>query len=81
MIQPTTSVAESIEARMTRELHKGITERFEQIREQIVADAKQKFENELRAALGNVAINLASYYSVERIGGDLRITVKLEDKR
>lgn len=72
---------ESIEGRMLRELHAAITDQFTKITEQIVVDAKKKFENELRAALGTVALNLATYYLVERYGGDLRIIVKLEGQK
>jgi hypothetical protein len=82
MILPTANVPpESLEMRMMREIQKGLQAEFDKVLENIVADAKQQFEKELRAALGSVVCKLSSYYSVERVGGNLMIMVKLEDKR
>lgn len=79
MIQPTTKISQdSMESRMMRELHAAIDDKLKKVTDQIVADAKQDFEIELRAAIGAVVVNLATYYSVERCGPDLVIHVKLE---
>jgi hypothetical protein len=82
MIQPTYQVPqESIESRILRELHDAIASQVTKLTEAIISDAKQRFEDELRAKLGMAAITLTNYYSVEHQGGNLIITVKIEDKR
>lgn len=82
MYHPTTSIPQdSIESRMMRSLLTSLDDQFKKLTEKIVANAKEQFENELRAKLGTVAINLASYYSVERSAGELIIRVQIEGKK
>jgi hypothetical protein len=68
----------SLEVRMLRTLHDALEEKFKGVTEKVVADAKAQFEKELRAALGAAVLNLAHYYTVERMGENLVITVKME---
>ena len=69
---------ETIESRLLREVHVAINNQVLELREWAIANAVKKFEEDLRAKVGTVAINLANYYSVERMGGNLVITVRLE---
>lgn len=75
MIQPP---AENFEQRLMRELLSHFEKEIKGLTEKIITDATQQFQNEVRMAVGKVVINLANYYTVERIGGNLVITVRLE---
>ena len=73
--------AESLEARFLREIRQALDEHIQELRAKVIADAMQKFEREVRASVGTFAINLAEYYSVERVGGNLQIIVKIEGQK
>lgn len=70
--------SENLEQRLLRELHAALAHEIQKITETVISDAHATFEKEIRAKLGIAAINLANYYTVERIGGNLVITVRLE---
>lgn len=68
----------SLDMKIMNEVHAVLQKRVEEIRERIVTEAVQKFEKEVRAAVGPVAMNLASYYSLEYTpGGHMVLTVKI----
>lgn len=69
---------ETIESRLLREVHVAINNQVLELREWVIANAVKQFEEDLRAKVGTVAINLANFYSVERRGESLVITVRLE---
>lgn len=69
---------ETIEARIMRDLHEAVIKQVADIRCRVITEASKKFEDELRTLIGSVALNLSTYYSVERIGGNMVITVKIE---
>jgi hypothetical protein len=82
MIQPTSHVpSETLEQRMMRSIHEALDKKLKELKEQIIRDAITTFDNELRAAVGTAAIKISEYYSMERLGPNLVITVRLEDKR
>lgn len=59
-------------------IHNALVARIEKIRADIIKHAEAEFDKAVREAVGTVAINLTSYYSLERLGtGELRITVKV----
>jgi hypothetical protein len=68
------TLMESLEASITRALETRIKE----ARELAIKEAMEIFEKELRTRVGQVAINLANFYSIERSGVDLLIHVKIE---
>jgi len=60
------------------DLKKVLEQRIKDLKERIVKEAVAGFEKELREIVGRVTLDLSSYYSVERLGGDLRITVHIQ---
>jgi predicted Zn-dependent protease with MMP-like domain len=46
--------------------------------ERLIVEAVQTFEKRLRTAVGNVAINVSDFFSVQRLGPELVIHVKVE---
>ena len=79
MMQPTVNVPpESFENRLLREMLSALNKEMTKLTEKIIADATADFEKQVRASIGTVAINLANYYTVERQGGNMVITVRLE---
>jgi hypothetical protein len=59
-------------------LENSLTKRIEEIRAEVVKDAVEEFTRQVREADGNSAINLANFYSVERMGANLLIRVQIE---
>jgi len=68
----------TFEDRLMRDFHADIAKHVTNLKERVITDAVNQFEKDLRAKMGTVALNLANYYSVERMGGNLVITVRLE---
>jgi len=64
----------SIERDILKALENTITE----ARQRVVKQAVEQFEKEIRVAVGQVAVSLANYYTVERIGAQLLIRVQME---
>lgn len=56
----------------------GIKKQLDEVRDRIIAEAQAKFQEAVRTIVGNVAINLADYYSLQRFGSELVIRVNLE---
>jgi len=67
----------SLEMRIMNELHTAIQRQVEAIRQDVLAQAQKDFETRVRAVIGNVAINMASYYTLEHTGGHMVLTVKI----
>lgn len=57
-------------------LNKALGEEVERIKKEICDDAERKFREAVKERVGNVAINLLEYYSMEMNGPHLVITVK-----
>lgn len=51
------------------------------IKEEVIAEAKQNFEKKIREAVGNIAFSLAEMYSMEILGGNLVITVRIDKEK
>ena len=56
----------------------ALAKQVEGAKEQVIKQAVQEFEEKVRTAVGNVAIRVAEYYTVQMLGSQLIITVKLE---
>jgi hypothetical protein len=78
MIQPP---QEDLEQRLLRSIHDALDERVKKIKEQVMADAIVTFTDDMRAAIGTTAIKLSEYYSIERNGVNLVITVNMGGKK
>jgi hypothetical protein len=72
---------ESMDARIVREIHIALQKRVDEIKAKIVADAVKEFDAQVREAVGMVAIDLATYYSVEMTRGELLVRVRLEKQK
>jgi hypothetical protein len=59
-------------------LKQAIQERVNEARERIVQVAVETFEKEVRQLIGSVAVNLSQFYSIQRLGPDLVIHVKMD---
>ena len=75
-IPSTTSIASSLEAT----IHKAVQDIAKETQELAIKEAVSNYEIQLRKAVGNIAISLVNFYSVERVGNELLIHVKLEQK-
>lgn len=67
----------SLDMKIMNQIHSALQKRVDEIRVRITDEATRKFETEVRAAVGAVAINLSEYYAIESDQGNLRITVKI----
>lgn len=58
-------------------LQASLAKKVEDIRAEVVKDAVEEFTRKVRDVVGNSAINLANFYSVERVGAELLIRVQI----
>ena len=62
-------------------IYTALEDETHKIKETAIKEAVSQFEDALRKSIGLVAIRLLDYYSVERIGSELVIHVKLEKEK
>ena len=62
-------------------LVQAITKKIEAEAETTIREAVARYEQKLREAVGQAAMNAASHYSMRHMGSVLEIRVDLEDKR
>lgn len=67
----------SFEDSIKNVLHGQVFAAVEREREEVVKQATAEFDKRIRKIVGTVAVELSNYYSVQRLGSDLLITVKL----
>ena len=65
---------------MQRDIQKLIRDRILEAQEAVIKDAVADFEKVIRQIVGKVAINVSNYYSIERSGPNLVITVKVGEE-
>lgn len=63
--------------KLERDIQASIQKQVFETKEKVMKMALQEFELSLRDLLGRTAINIANYFTVERMGQNLVITVKL----
>ena len=63
---------------IARLIEEAIKTKSEQIKTQIVEEAVEQFETEVRKAVGQVSLNLFNLYSIERLGQELVIKVRID---
>jgi len=56
----------------------AIKSEIDRQREKVIEEAVAEFEEKVRKAVGQVVLQLSDYYSVERLGAELVIHVKIE---
>ena len=63
-----------------RAVNTALQEHLAACKEQVIKDALTDLDKKLRDAAGRIAINLTNYFSVERHGPDLVITIRQEPR-
>jgi hypothetical protein len=67
-----------IQETVTKVLKSELESVVGRIREELVEAATAEFRSRIREAIGVRAISVADFYTVERIGGELLIRVRIE---
>lgn len=62
-----------------KSIQEGIQSLVNEARERTIQVAVKTFADEVRRIVCGSAVNIANYYSIQRMGTDLVITVKMED--
>ncbi len=73
-IQPTTNIQSTIEQHINTALHKWL----EEARDRAIQQAVKEFEADARKITAQTVLMLLNQYSVEQIGQELVIRVKIE---
>lgn len=55
-----------------------VNEQIEKAKEEVVAKAAEDFRKRVKQIVGEVALSINDYYSIERAGQDILIRVKFE---
>jgi hypothetical protein len=55
-----------------------VNEQIEKAKEEVVAKAAEDFRKRVKQIVGEVALSINDYYSIERAGPDILIRVKFE---
>jgi hypothetical protein len=71
-------VANDVAYVLQRNIQEAIQTRIAEVKEQIVREAVREFEKEVRGLISSVAVNVADYYSIQRLANELVIHVKIE---
>lgn len=69
------------EDKVIAQIETALKERIAEAKERVIKAALEQLDEEIREAAGKIAINLANYYSVERYGADLRITIYQQERK
>jgi hypothetical protein len=56
-------------------LLQGLRNEVKEATDRIIQEAKDKLDKEIRVIVGNLALSVSDYFSVDRVGGEMRITV------
>jgi hypothetical protein len=65
---------------VARDIEAVVAKQAQALTEEAVAEAVKLFEKRMREAIGTCAVNVANYFSVERMGSELLIRVQIETK-
>lgn len=66
---------------LTEDIHAAISKQIDRVMEEEIQKAKINIEDRLREELGKLAIQILGCYQIERMGTELRITVKNWESR
>ena len=60
-------------------IHNAIEQRAGEIREEIIEAAVADFRYKITNLILNVAIDVSKYYSIQTMGGEVIVTVRMQD--
>ena len=63
---------------IARAILREVNEQIEKAKEEVVAKAAEDFRKRVKQIVGEVALSINDYYSIERAGQDILIRVKFE---
>lgn len=75
------AVGPADEQGLIRAIHLAVHEMAEYEKQKAIEEAVKEFERNLRDMIATAAVKVANYYSVERMGPNLLITVKIGDSK
>ena len=76
--ESTSDISVGFDTVVRRALLEAVTKRVEAIRAEVEQHAVDEFARRVKRAIGEYAIEMSNYYSVQRLGPDLVIRVHLE---
>lgn len=72
------AISGKFESRINGTIEKAISVAVEAEKETIIARAVAEFEKAVRQSVGSVALHVSNHFSIQRMGQDIVITVKME---
>ena len=78
---PLVEATNDFQKSITRTILHEVNEQIEKAKEEAVAQAAEGFQKRVKEIIGNVAMDISNYYSIERIGQDILIRVKFEQAK
>lgn len=66
------------ESLINSQIEKAISSAVEEHKEELTAAAVEEFEKRVRKEVGEVALHVSNHFSIQRMGQDIVITVKME---
>lgn len=66
------------ESLINSQIEKAISSAVEEHKEELIAAAVEEFEKRVRKVVGEVALHVSNHFSIQRMGKDIVITVKME---
>jgi uncharacterized protein YdhG (YjbR/CyaY superfamily) len=75
------SATNDFQKSITRAILHEVKEQIEKAKEESVSQSAEQFQKRVKEIIGNVAMDISSYYSIERIGQDILIRVKFEKEQ
>ena len=75
---PLVEATNDFQKSITRAILHEVKEQIEKAKEEAVAQATEQFQKRVKEIIGNVAMDISNYYSIERIGQDILIRGTLQ---
>ena len=67
---------------IARAILREVNEQIEKAKEEVIANAETvaaaEFQRRIKRIIGNVAMDISNYYSIQRLGDEILIMVKFE---
>lgn len=68
----------TFEDTIKKQIADEIVDRVAACREEVVKSAVAEFDRQVRQEIGHASVAIANYFSVERVGPNLVITIRIE---
>jgi hypothetical protein len=81
IMPPLVEATNDFQKSITRAILHEVKEQIEKAKEEAVVQAAEQFQKRVKEIIGNVAMDISNYYSIERIGQDILIRVKFEQAK